>query len=125
MGLRKACGCARRNRAKCQHRWHVNFQHNGTAIRKSLDKLAGKRITSKTEAEDVWETIKVKLKASINAGRGLQTTAPDGSLTLSKLLDRYQRDYLSRRPAADNTRDTDHGHHADVAPVWRWGAGVR
>ena len=102
-GLRKVCDCARRNWAKCPHPWHVNFQHNGTAIRKSLDKLAGKRITSKTDAEDAWEQIKIQLKTSINAGRGIQTTSPNGSLTLAKMLDRYQRDYLSRRPAADNT----------------------
>ena len=97
-GLRKVCGCARRSWAKCKHPWHVNVQVHGVPVRKSLDRLVGKRIKSKTEAETAFEKLKVRLKEGT-----LDAEIPP-DLTLSAMLERYQRDYLSRTPSAARTR---------------------
>jgi len=55
-GLRKRCGCPRRNWAKCPHSWYLNFQPRGGAHhRLSLDAELGRHIESKTEAEaGIW-----------------------------------------------------------------------
>ena len=57
-GLRKICGCPRRNWAKCSHSWHFNFKpKGGPSFRFSVDSEAGKHIASKGDAEalaDVW-----------------------------------------------------------------------
>ena len=60
-GLRKVCGCRRRNWAKCPHSWHFNFKPKGGvfAFRFSVDSEAGKHIEAKTEADalaDGWRT---------------------------------------------------------------------
>ncbi len=49
-GLRKICGCPRRLWPKCDHGWHLNFKHAGTHYRFSLDRHAGRHLTSKAEA---------------------------------------------------------------------------
>ncbi len=46
-GLRKICGCPRRLWPKCDHGWHLNFKHAGTHYRFSLDRHAGRHLTSK------------------------------------------------------------------------------
>ena len=50
-GLRKICGCPRRNWPKCPHGWHFNFKWKGVHYRLSLDRETGRRMTSKTQAE--------------------------------------------------------------------------
>jgi hypothetical protein len=56
-GLRKICDCPRRQWAKCPHLWHFNFKWGDVALRKSLDALVGRKVTSKTEAEHEAEKI--------------------------------------------------------------------
>jgi integrase len=60
-GIRKICGCPRRQWPKCPHSWHFNFKPKGGTIayRFSVDSEAGKHIEGKTEAEalaDAWRT---------------------------------------------------------------------
>lgn len=99
--LRKVCACARRSWAKCPHPWHVNIQWQGQNVRKSLDRLVGRPIRSRTEAEAEFDAFKVRLRAgAVTAGR----VSPAAVFTLREMLDRYQRDYLSRLPSARNTR---------------------
>ena len=97
-GLRKVCGCPRRTWPKCRHPWHINVQVNGVHVRKSLDRLVRKRITSKTDAETEFDKLKVRLKEGT-----LDAEIPP-DVTLSAMLERYQRDYLSRTPSAGRTR---------------------
>jgi hypothetical protein len=135
-GLRKVCGCPRRTWPKCRHPWHINVQVNGVHVRKSLDRLVGKRITSKTVAETEFDKLKVRLKEGT-----LDAEIPP-DVTLSAMLERYQRDYLSRTPSAGRTRSKiavitrvvlAHGETArafgawpvteiDPAAIWRYRA---
>lgn len=59
-GVRKICGCARRQWAKCPHSWHFNFKmKGGPAYRFSIDSEAGKHIAAKADAEalaDGWRS---------------------------------------------------------------------
>ena len=57
-GLRKRCGCPRTKWPKCSHGWHVNFGWKGVKYRLSLDRECGRRITSKTEAEQEADRIR-------------------------------------------------------------------
>ena len=41
-GLRKRCGCPRRQWSKCLHPWHIGFAYNGKEHRWSLHKVASK-----------------------------------------------------------------------------------
>jgi hypothetical protein len=47
-GLRKLCGCARRNWPKCLHAWYFNFKpRGGRAYQFSLDAELGKHLQKK------------------------------------------------------------------------------
>jgi len=61
-GLRKLCGCSRKNWPKCPHPWHFNFKHRGVHHRLSLDRYIGHRIDSKTEAETEAERLRLAIK---------------------------------------------------------------
>ena len=61
-GLRKLCGCPRRSWAKCQHAWHFSFKHRRVHHRFSLDRHLGRHVSSKTEAEDVADRLRVAIK---------------------------------------------------------------
>lgn len=64
-GLRKICACPRRQWAKCPHSWHFNYRpRHGTSYRFSLDATLGRRVRSKTEAEEEA----ARIKAGILAG---------------------------------------------------------
>jgi integrase/recombinase XerD len=64
-GLRKVCGCKRRQWPKCEHSWYLNYKpRGGPSYRLSLDAYAGKHIASKTEAAKIANSI----KAAIGAG---------------------------------------------------------
>jgi len=99
-GLRKVCGCARKKWAKCSHPWHVNVTINGLHIRKSLAKVTKRTITSKTEAEAAFEAFKVQLRNAPAVTKDAALTPP---MTLGEMLDAYQRDDLSLKPAAEDT----------------------
>jgi hypothetical protein len=71
---------------------------NGVHLRNSLDRLVGKRITSKTDAETEFDRLKVRLKEG-----GFDAEIPS-DLTLGAMLERYQRDYLARKLTATNTQ---------------------
>jgi hypothetical protein len=64
-GLRKMCDCPRRQQAKCNHSWYFNFSWQGRPYRFSIDRQVGRRVESRTEAEDIADQI----RAAIRAGR--------------------------------------------------------
>jgi hypothetical protein len=61
-GLRKRCGCPRKNWPKCPHPWHFNFKWNGEHYRFSLDREVGHPITSKTDAEKEADRIRTAIR---------------------------------------------------------------
>ncbi len=76
-GLRKLCGCSRRNWPKCPHSWHFSFKHEGVHHRLSLDRHLGRRVTSKTEAEDEAERLRVAIRAGTFGQPVKPTTSPE------------------------------------------------
>src|SRR5262249_27719204 len=62
-GLRKLCGCSRRNWAKCSHPWHFNFKlRGGRPYRFSLDAEVGKHLATKEEAVVAAENIRKAIR---------------------------------------------------------------
>ena len=62
-GLRKRCGCKRRDWSKCKHPWHLNFQWEGQHYRLSLDREIGRRLLGKTDAETEAGRIQAEIRA--------------------------------------------------------------
>ena len=126
-GLRKLCGCPRRSWAKCKHPWHFSFKHHGVHHRFSLDRQLGRHVSSRTEAEDVAERLRVAIKDGTLAERAAAPPshpAPEtlesyaraflhvADLNLKTSTVRFYTDHLEnhvfpligRRPIADVTR---------------------
>jgi hypothetical protein len=61
-GLRKICGCPRRLWAKCKHSWHFAYCWKGRHYRFSLDRYANKHVEGKTEATDLAERLRAKIR---------------------------------------------------------------
>jgi integrase len=100
-GLRKLCGCKRRQWAKCPHGWHFSFKWGETHHRFSLDKHLGKHIDNKTDADDEAE----KIRIAIRAGR-FGAPTPRDEMTLRQLADTYLDRYVKveRADTADDFR---------------------
>lgn len=90
-GLRKRCGCPRRNWAKCSHGWHFNFKWKGVHYRLSLDREVGRSVTNKTEAQAEAD----RIRANIREGR-FRTIAPSPSATLEQLGELYFAKHLTK-----------------------------
>jgi len=90
-GLRKVCGCSRRAWAKCPHPWHFLFMWNGTDHRYSLDRLLGRRLAGKTEAQTVADDLRAKIRAgAFPAPAAPVTAAPAAAITVRRLLEKYR-----------------------------------
>jgi integrase len=94
-GLRKICGCPRRQWARCRHGWYFNFKWQGVHHRFSLDKELGRHIDSKSAAEDEAAEIRKQIKA----GKFGQPLARD-EMTLRQLADVYVERFVSVDHAA-------------------------
>ena len=107
--LRKLCGCPKRQWSRCLHPWHFAFQWKGTHHRYSLDRLLGRKLTSKTEADAAAE----QLRIDIRAGRDPRTvTSTSHGVTVRQLLDAYEKAVIAPR---GDTATRNHG--AKVAVV--------
>ena len=62
-GLRKRCGCARREWSRCKHPWHLAVQWKGTRYRISLDQYVGRQLKGKTDAETEADRIRAAIRA--------------------------------------------------------------
>jgi integrase len=102
-GLRKVCGCARKSWTKCPHPWHFAFQWQGTHHRYSLDRLLGKRIESKTDAETEAERLRVAIKDGTFRKQGEAEPVTRETLTLAGLLTLYRERALSTRSETTRT----------------------
>ena len=89
-GLKKRCGCPRRQWSKCAHPWHFGFKYAGKEHRWSLHKIAEKPAgywMSKSEAE----AIRDRLRAQIREGTlgEIPGRQPDAKLTFGDVADQY------------------------------------
>ena len=80
-GIRKRCGCARKNWPKCPHPWHFNYKHGDVHYRFSLDGEVGRRIEGKTEADAEAERIRTAIRDGSfrSACAAPQATATSGA----------------------------------------------
>jgi integrase len=106
-GLKKRCGCPRRQWSKCVHPWHFGFAYDGKEYRWSLHKVAerppGYRM-SKTEAQAIAD----RLRSDIRIGRSTGTASPDTRLTFGDVVERYLERHVrvpTRRPAAQQVME--------------------
>jgi integrase len=93
-GLRKRCACPRRVWAKCSHGWHINFKWKDVHYRLSLDREAGRPITSKSDAQAEAE----RIRNAIREGRfrpheGETTCIP---LSFSQFADIYVDEHVKK-----------------------------
>lgn len=94
-GIRKRCGCTRRDWAKCSHPWHFNFKHDGRVYRFSINdhekKPHGYRMP-KTEALALREGY----REAIRHGRFIDDqTTPSHTLTFGDCCDRYIAEHVN------------------------------
>jgi hypothetical protein len=81
-GLRKRCGCPRKNWTKCSHPWHFNFKWRGLHYRLSLEREAGRPITGKTDAQAEAERIRNAIRdGRSKTGRPAPSCLSAGSRT--------------------------------------------
>ena len=72
-GLKKRCGCPRRQWSKCAHPWHFGFKYDGKEHRWSLHKVANKPVgywMSKSEAADWMDSAERRNRTQAAAGEG-------------------------------------------------------
>jgi integrase len=95
-GIRKLCEHSRRTWSDCSHPWHFSFKWKDTHYRFSLDKHLGRRIDSKSAAETEAE----RLRIAIREGTFGKSAPVVESLTMSQLLDLYDKQYLQTERVA-------------------------
>ena len=112
-GLKKRCGCPRRQWSKCAHPWHFGFKSAGKEHRWSLHKVANKPAgywMSKSEAEGIRDRLRGKIREGtlIDAG----APSPAARLTFGDVVERYLERHVrvpTRRPAAQKNMEWDLG----------------
>ena len=103
-GLRKRCGCPRRDWSKCQHSWHLNFQWEGQHYRLSLDREVGRGLLGKTDAKATADQICAAIREGTfqprrGRVRARQVEAPTQvpQLTFAKFSDLFVERYSKAR----------------------------
>ena len=103
-GLKKRCGCPRRQWSKCAHPWHFGFKSAGKEHRWSLHKVANKPRgywMSKSEAEAIRDRLRAQIReGTLNDSVALAT---DTRFTFGDVVDRYLERHVrvpTRRPSA-------------------------
>ena len=71
-GLTKRCDCARPRWSKCAHPWYLAYQWKGARHRVCLDRLLGRRLKGKTDADAEAE----RIRGEIRAGTFQRETTP-------------------------------------------------
>jgi integrase len=111
-GLRKVCDCPRRRWLKCLHPWHVNVAvPGGLHLRKSVDKIAGKPVAKKEDAQALLEKLRTDLREGkqvlVKRNGRVDLAAPTAPvrdmLTLAQLLDDYIARHVTIAPRGDNS----------------------
>ena len=61
-GVRKICGCSRRQWGRCKHPWHISFKHGDVHYRGSLKRFLGRDIKAKDDAKAALDTIRTLIR---------------------------------------------------------------
>ena len=104
-GLRKRCGCRRRQWAKCEHPWHLNFKWDDRHYRLSLDRYAGRSIVGKTGARQAADTIRAAIRAGTFTKHSDSVPATADALTLRAFADVFLERYSKAREKASWRND--------------------
>jgi len=94
-GLRKICGCQRRQWAKCRHAWHFSFKWQGQHHRFSLDRHLGQHL-GKTKAEVAAEGLRAQIRAGAFGKPQPPAREPSG-LTLEAFAERFLERFQPRK----------------------------
>ena len=62
-GLLKRCRCARLTWAKCPHPWYFQYQWKGQRRRVQLERLLGRKLKGKTDADAVADQFRAAIRA--------------------------------------------------------------
>jgi hypothetical protein len=117
-GIRKVCGCPRDKWPKCPHGWRMNFKWKGVHHRYALDRLlAPRQVRSKTEAENEAERIRTEIREDRfrEPGAAADDRPVLSTLTLTELLDTFERRYLKPERAGSSLRNAKY----EIAAIQR------
>ena len=102
MGLYKLCEHRGRARDRCDHTWWARFRH----VRVSLEKWANREITTKTEAEAIFDDLKNAVRAGTFEKRRADPDCKPIALTFRQFADTYkERHVFAKKLAIGRTID--------------------
>ena len=109
-GLKKRCGCPRRQWSKCAHPWHFGFAHDGKEYRFSLTKIARLRNEtppkSTSEAKDLGDRLRVEIRGGRDPLASAALQSDPSSLTFADVCDRYLVEYVGKLDTSEGARWT-------------------
>lgn len=101
-GLRKVCGCPRRNWPKCLHPWHFNMKWNGVSHQSRSTSTLADASSARAEARKQADLLRTKIRD----GKFNQPTPMLDALTVAQLSATFRKEYLVSRRAASLANDT-------------------
>jgi integrase len=102
VGLYKLCEHKGRARDRCGHAWWARFRH----VRVSLEKWANREMTSKTEAEAVFDDLKNAVRSGTFDKRGLDARREATTLIFRQFAEIYkERHVFAKKLAIGKTID--------------------
>jgi integrase len=102
VGLYKLCEHKGRARDRCEHVWWARFRH----VRVSLEKWSNREITTKTEAEAIFDDLKKAVRAGTFEKGRAEPESKTTALTFSQFADIYkERHVFAKKLAIGKTID--------------------
>jgi integrase len=102
VGLYKLCDHKGRARDRCVHAWWARFRH----ARVSLEKWSSREITTKTEAEAIFDDLKKAVRAGTFEKRRAKPERRTTALTFRQFADTYkERHVFAKKLAIGKTID--------------------
>jgi integrase len=98
-GLRKLCGCSRRNWPKCAHAWYFNFKlRGGVAYQFSLDVEVGEHLKTKEAAQAEADRIRNEIRAGtfVRAAERRKAAEVPAATADAVTLETFTKTYLER-----------------------------
>lgn len=97
MSIYKRCNHSGRQRDRCEHPWYASYKLSGRRrARVALDKWSGTEVTTRSEAQAVFEDLKAEVRAGTfdPRGRGV-VIADDAPMTFAQLARVYEDRYIA------------------------------
>jgi integrase len=102
VGLYKLCGHKGRPRDRCEHAWWARFRD----VRVSLQKWSNREISTKTEAEAIFDDLKKAVRAGTFEKRRAESARKTTALTFRQFADIYkERHVFAKKLAIGKTID--------------------